>query len=403
MPDLDSRLARSRADLLDEIEQPPLATVRRRATRIRRRRAVTAGAAALALLGVVAIGVRPWQQDTTPSVTATDPSVTAPVYRGGGIDIIGLSPAPVHGLNGPIAEVEFSDEGVGIAAAGCDRNCPPLARTTDGGLSWSSVAQSPTGDGPMDVIAFPAGHWLVQGDRWWSSQTGSTWQVVTPPPATDRAVIEPGELPRVDQPLGAIGVLSWDRGPLGPLATQPGLTARWVAPAPAGDGAWWVGGLVGTAPAVAVSRDSGRSWTTTVLPTPADPAETVTVSTLGVEVYAMARNGAGEVLGIYHSADGGKRFTPTFVASGGDNAPAPFTGDPVPLLDGRLLVIQSAGKPSSWWASADDGKTFIPIVDLPAASWIRRTYAGYVAYGLFGGSWAAFSTDGTNWQKLQLN
>jgi len=400
-PNLESRLARSRSDLLDEIEQPPMAVVRRRATRIRRRRSVAAGATALAVLGVIGLAARPWQSDGPPQVTATDPPAIAPVYRGGGIEIIGLSPTPVYGLNGQIADVEFTDRDNGFAAAGCTPRCPELARTTDGGLSWREAKVTPTGSGPVDLIAFPGGHWLLDGDLDRSSPDGSAWRIVNPPLESTRADIGSDELPRVEQPAGRLAVWSWESGRLGPLKNQPQLSARWVAPAPTADGAWWVGGLVGTSPAVSVSRDSGRTWTTTTLPGTADPADSVTVSTLGTEAYAAARAETGQVLGIYHSTDNGKSFTATFRA--GKNTPAPYSGDLVPLLDGRLLAVESDGLAGSWWVSDDDGSSFSPIPELPAASSIHRTYAGYVVYGLFGGSWAAFSHDGTHWQKLQVN
>jgi hypothetical protein len=404
VPDLDNRLARSRAALLDQIDQPPLADVRRRARGIRRRRAAAAGATVLALLGVIGISARPWQHDTIPSVTATAPPSSAPVYQGGDIKVTGLLPDPVLSLDGEIGDVEFADRDHGIVAVGCDKACPPLASTADGGLRWQEVAQSPSGAGPTDVIAFPGGRWLLHGaDLYWASADGARWRMVTPPAETTRAAIGPGELPRVDQPGGQVSVLNADLGPLGPLAHQPDLTARWVAPAATADGAWWVGGLRGTAPAVAVSHDAGRSWKTTTLPGPVDPTDAVAISTLGSEVYAVARSEAGEVVGIYHSADSGGSFEATYLsaATGGAQTPRPFAGDPVPLLDGRLLLVQPNGTPSSWWVSADAGRTFAPAVGLPAVGLIRRTYAGYVAYRLFD-SWTAFSTDGSNWQKLQV-
>ncbi|GAA1884812.1 hypothetical protein [Asanoa iriomotensis] len=411
MPDLDNRLARSRSALLDEIEQPPMAAVRRRASRIRRRRATTAGAAALAVLGVIAIGARPWQQDAGPTtVTATDPPAIAPVYRGGGIEIIGLSPTKVHEIDGDIADVEFTDPAHGIAMAGCDRDCPPPASTEDGGLSWHTVPMSPSGgDGPTDVTAFPGGHWLLRGGgSQWSSFSGVGWEASTPPAPTAQENIGPGQLPGIERAGGDLVVRSWDQGTLGPLVEQPDLAVRWVAPAPAGDGSWWVGGLSGTTPAVAVSHDAGRDWTTTVLDPPVGEVADVRIGTLGSEVYALATGQVGELLGVYHSADGGRTFTATYLSAGGGPGPddkvpgGGVAGDPVPLLDGRLLVVERDGRQSSWWVSTDAGRTFSPVPGLPAAGSIRRTYAGYVVYGLFQSSWAAFSTDGSNWQKLQL-
>jgi hypothetical protein len=73
----------------------------------------------------------------------------------------------------------------------------------------------------------------------------------------------------------------------------------------------------------------------------------------------------------------------------------------VPLLDGRLLV---AGTDQRWYASADDGRTFTRAEGtLPAVGRLARTTAGYVAYDLFGGGWAAYSPDGATWRKLQIN
>ncbi|GIF53835.1 hypothetical protein DFJ67_2953 [Asanoa ferruginea] len=407
MPDLDNRLARSRTALLDEIEQPPLADVRRRARRIRRRRSAAAGATVLALLGVIGIAARPWQHDgTTPEVTASNPAAITPVYEAGGIKIVGLLPQPVYVLGGDNPDVEFTDRTHGLAATACAQDCPPLARTDDGGLKWGPAAPSPVGGGSADLIAFPGGRWLLKGgDSYWSSADGTNWKPVTPPAATSRAAIGPGELLRYDPVAAAVTVLSPEEGPLGPLTAQPELTIRSVIPPPAADGAWWIGGVVDGRPAVAVSRDSGRSWSVTPLPATAGDVYTVTTGTLGTEVYAVARGEKGELRAVYHSTDSGRDFTSNDLtgAAAAHKAPATVSGDPVPLLDGRLLVIEQGGAPSSWWVSDDGGASFSPVAGLPAVGFIRQTYAGYVAYQLFDSSWMAFSPDGSTWQKLQVH
>jgi len=406
VPDLDNRLARSRAALLDQIEQPPLTDVRRRARRIRRRRAAAAGATVLALLGVIGIGARPWQHDGTPDVTATGPPAITPVYEAGGIKIVGLLPQPVYVLGGEPADVEFTDRTHGLAATACAQDCPPLGRTDDGGLTWGPGAPSPVGGGLTDLIAFPGGRWLIIGDRsYWSSVDGTSWTMVTPPAATTRAAIGPGELLRYDPVTGAVTVVSPDQGPLGPLAEQPQLTIRSALPPPAADGAWWIGGVADGRPAVAVSRDSGRHWSTTSLAAPAGEVDTVTIGTLGTEVYAVARGENGELRAVYHSTDRGGHFTANDLAGAAADhkAPAVVSGDPVPLLDGRLLLVEQGGAPSSWWVSDDGGASFTPVVGLPAVGFIRRTYAGYVAYRLFDDTWMAFSADGSTWQKLQVH
>ncbi|HEX5597432.1 MAG TPA: sialidase family protein, partial [Micromonosporaceae bacterium] len=105
------------------------------------------------------------------------------------------------------------------------------------------------------------------------------------------------------------------------------------------------------------------------------------------------------ILALLHSADGGQTFTRT--RKGNAGAPQSLAGAMVPLLDGRLLV---AGGDRRWYISADDGATFTRAEgNLPAVGRLARTSAGYIAYDLFGGGWAAFSSDGSAWRKLQIN
>jgi hypothetical protein len=107
----------------------------------------------------------------------------------------------------------------------------------------------------------------------------------------------------------------------------------------------------------------------------------------------------GVISAIYRSDDSGEHFART---SPERVVPPPaLAGEPVPLLDGRLLV---AGTDHRWYLSEDDGRTFTQADGtLPVVGRISRTTAGYVAYDLFGGGWAAFSVDGSTWRKLQVN
>jgi hypothetical protein len=401
--DLDSQLTRSRAALLDEIDQPPLADVRRRARRIRRRRAAAAGAAAFVVLATIGIGVRPWQHGTEPVVTASGPPADAPIYRGGGITITGLEPGTLFDLDGEAGDVEFTDPSHGLVAAICAKTCPSVARTADGGLTWQRLTLPDEGSNLPDLVAFPGGRWLMVTETGYRAPAdGVTWQPVSPPEPATRAAIGADELPRLDEATNKVAVWSSERGPLGLLKTQPGLTVRWVSPAPNGDGTWWVGGVAGAEPAVAVTRDAGRTWTRTVLPGPVGETSTVTIGALGKEVYAVSQGESGELRGVYFSADSGRTFAPNYTGEPG-KAPAAVAGDPVPLLDGRLLLVQPGGTPSAWWVSEDEGRSFTAATGLPAVGAIHRTYAGYVAYRLFDGGWAAFSANGSDWQKLQFS
>ena len=125
MPDLDAQLARSRDDLFDEITQPPLATVQRRAGALRRRKvAVRSGAAAVALAGLAFAVVPGVTGDGPPPVAAPSVAPTGTVYRDDGITINGLvgSPLPLQ-LEGTLADVEFVDQTTGYVLTECADGC----------------------------------------------------------------------------------------------------------------------------------------------------------------------------------------------------------------------------------------------------------------------------------------
>ena len=159
---LDRRLAQGRADLLDEIEQPPLAAVTARATGLRRRRQVVrAGAAALAVLAISTLGARALSDQAgpdRPDQLATQPPAPVPTYAGGGITIEGLTEDRGPDLPGTITDVEFTDPDHGyLVIAACRGLAPCFARTTDGGRTWAQE-ELPAGlvfdGGRADLIAF---------------------------------------------------------------------------------------------------------------------------------------------------------------------------------------------------------------------------------------------------------
>jgi hypothetical protein len=312
--------------------------------------------------------------------------------------------------------------------AGCQVR---FAATSDGGQSWQErttplaetllAADAPpvllTFDGRIAIAEEPASVPVGRPLRRYSSgDAGLGWQadpVASAP--TPVAAIPHGAHPYVQATdPGALGgchggwlaVWTVDAAQPLPLAQQPALQPCWAASRPAGDGSWWVGGILpgsGSAPgspAVAVSRDQGRSWTVTVLSAQPTEVSGVRVATLGEHVYAVVlgpRTGpdVAPVRAIYHSTDRGARFgrsDPTRVGE-----PSQLAGDLVPLLDGRLLLVAGDG---SWYVSADDGDTFAPARTLGHAGRLARTGSGYVVYGLFGGGWCAYSSDGSTWHKL---
>jgi hypothetical protein len=419
-PDLDARLGRSRADLLGEIDQPPLSVVRRRAGALRRRRTAVAGSALAVLVATGVVVLHPWSgpggnRGAEPAAEASA-RPSAPVFRGAGITISGLDPKFLVDVPGTITDVEFVDPDHGYVVSQCPVGtpCPTVSVTDDGGLTFarSTLPDAARRDG-LEVVAFPRGQALLaagdatfatmHGGRSWQATPGGTGGASGRPVAAT-----PDQILRYD---GSGGVAVWDpvRGRLGQLRDGPaGIEVRWVAARAAGDGAWWVGGVAPDgAPAVSVTRDGGKTWKTTAL-TAAGTVSEVHVTALGREVFAVATGSDGALLGAYHSMDAGGVFYPTWTP--GEPGPAKVLGDPVPLLDGRLLVAEPAasgtatgGAGGRWWVSDDQGRSFTNAAGLPAVGRLQTTAAGYVAYGLFAGGWTAYSTDGATWQKLQAN
>ncbi|MDI1459984.1 RNA polymerase sigma factor [Catellatospora sp. KI3] len=227
-----SRLSRGRdalRGLLDDVEAPPLAEVRARAGRIRRRRqAAQVGSLAAAVL-TIAVVVLPWQQRSAPEPLASArPSASAgpSTYTGSGLSVIGVvDPGTTPDLPGQINELEL-DGAAGWLRTSCkaaERDCrPAFARTDDGGLTWYAMA-------------------------------------------------DPGLAPPAP-------------------ASPPPLTGAWTARRPTPAGVWWAAGLHGSLPALAASTDGGKTWQRYDL---SGPADSVTATVRGEQVLAVVgRRGA---------------------------------------------------------------------------------------------------------------
>jgi photosystem II stability/assembly factor-like uncharacterized protein len=147
---------------------------------------------------------------------------------------------------------------------------------------------------------------------------------------------------------------------------------------------------MGGQPAVATTRDGGRTWSPQVLPGEGAARVTVMASHAYVVVTGV---GADDLRAIYHSVDGG----PFNAVPDRRGRPEEIAGEPIALLDGRLVAVADG----RWYVSDDDGETFTMAEgNLPVVGGLARTAAGYVAYDLFHQDWAAFSTDGATWRKF---
>ena len=403
MPDLDRQLRETGARLFDEIRIPDLDVVRGRARHIRRRRrGLAAGASALALLLVVGLGITAIDRIAgrpAPVPAASDPTGT--MWQGGGITLHGLD-GPVLDQPGDLIDIQFADSKHGYAlSAQCTPGCRfALAATTDGGHSWADSRLPDVAapeDGPPRLVTVGPGVAIqASGHVNFATYPDPGWAQVLPTAVFD-AVPMGGRLWAAGTECGT-GLQAWSpAGLLGRLSTAPSITVCSVIPEPAADGAWWVGGRTpdGSAPAVAVSRDRGATWTVTVLP----GSGTAQVTTLGGRVYATVVTPRGgqpypetqRITAIFLSTNGGQ-FTPLV-----DNA-GTVVGDVAPLLDGRLVA---AGP--DWQITGAPGTTFDRAGgSLPWVHRIVRTPGGWVAYDLFKAGWAAVSPDGETWQKLNL-
>jgi photosystem II stability/assembly factor-like uncharacterized protein len=401
---LDERLAGGRAALLADIDQPSLDRIGSRAAGIRRRRRRVRGGAVLAVVALAALVVIRPGDDPAPRV-AQPPPDQLPVYVGDGITINGLPDlSAALDLPGTVVDVEFADPEHAYAVSACGSEhpatCrPSLAATTDGGRTWETRAFPPGVDRRErpELEVFSPYRLLIRiGALAYSSKdAGQTWRetIVGDLPSA----MSGGDLLRPGQggsrcAGGRVEVWTPDFGPRGPLSRQPDLDVCQVVPAGDAGRAWWAGGTAGGQAAVAVTRDRGAGWRSQALAI----AGSARVAVLGSHVYAFVIDPDGRLGAVFHSADRGASFYRT----GSTNLPPGLAGDPVPLLDGRLLVAGSDGR---WWVSKDDGRTFVRASGtLPAVGRLARTPAGYVAHDLFHGGWSAFSTDGSTWRKLDL-
>lgn len=199
-------------------------------------------------------------------------------------------------------------------------------------------------------------------------------------------------------------VMSPDDGRLRELKARPPLSGMLLPAAYAEpDGSWWVSGKdrATGAPAVAFSRDAGRSWTASV------PNRSVgkrawhlRVSVGEGVVYAAEM---GEIKGvqdvknplraIYRSRDGGLTWERTWRA-GPQGEPRSLMGVLVPGPGGRLVVHAESGR----FTSTDGGRTFRAAEpDVEHASTVPL---GRLAGG--GGCDYRTTADGVRWSAFRL-
>ncbi|MCX4981694.1 sialidase family protein [Streptomyces sp. NBC_00572] len=172
---------------------------------------------------------------------------------------------------------------------------------------------------------------------------------------------------------------------------------------PEPDGSWWVSGtdpLSGRA-AVAVSRDGGRGWTVSRLPSPAtSPGWHTSVAVGRDAVYAaeMGELAGGEPVknpmrALHRSVDGGRTWQRMWT-TGPSEQPRSLLGLPVPGPGGRVEI----GTELSGYESVDGGRTFVRLGD--GTQHTRRTPLGLLREGT--PCQYALTLDGVRWSEFQL-
>lgn len=314
-----------RTEVGDAVRQPDFASVRGRARRVRRRRALTSGAMFLA---------------TVLAVTGVAQAVRTVLDDGAAVSARPAAAGPLEYVWPRMTSTAAAGTALYGALARCTSCDAEFYTSPDDGATWQRRTVPPgpqhTGDPrrpvliPLnpDTVAWyeppfdePSTPGPATLDRLWiTSDDGRSWR----PAVRDMRPVDavpPGAKPvdcrfllRVS--TCAVAVLDPATGRLAPLSGQPTgieVGARWtddvnVPP----DGRLWVPGLEpGTRkPAVAVSSDAGRTWRThafarsEVAVTDIAMHRPQVAAGPGTTAYVLAQR-AGDLVDTYYTTDGG--------------------------------------------------------------------------------------------------
>jgi hypothetical protein len=249
-------------------------------------------------------------------------------------------------------------------------------------------------------------------ERWYSDDGGRSWRKVpierglSVQAIPEGAVLEPqcAVVTTVCRRLGRLLVMLPESGRSAALANPPPLANLSPGSVPTADGAWWVSGLdPGTGrPAIAVSRDAGRSWTVGAVPAfDGTPYGGLTVTATPGAAYATAitrtPDGGSWLLAIFRSTDGGQTWERTWQASG-SREPRSINGVAVAAADGKLIVATQSG---TTYVSTDGGRTFQWNRDLLGhVEWNR---GGYFVSNTYPSTVYTWSPDGVYWLRYTVS
>jgi hypothetical protein len=394
-----------------------LGAVTRRRSRARRRAVAAAAAGVAVLLAAVATGVAVLQrQETVPTrpggLTNPADSVEQTVY--------------------PVALVFDGDRGaatlgtchviVRLFGGPCDYR---VATTTDGGRTWR-IATLPESNGHPPPTPFLVGERTIVADsldgpaRWVSRDSGRSWT------KTGKSVEgTTGSVPDGSPVLGFCPGPDDGRCDAVPIVlTEDGTATRLDVAEPAGlaldqvdedlsvlaeDGSVWLSDHVSLPrtgdilPAVAVSRDRGRTWVNRAVPAPGEIEGVTTVD--GVTAYAVVTElrpstaaPETETQTVVRTSDGGLTWDPMALPPESDPDPNPSVDSGgtqwsvAALPDGGALLADSAS--GDVYRTDATGTRFTPAPGVPRLTEISPVRGGYLGTG---GRHVWYSTNGDEW------
>jgi len=427
MTDLNDRLELLRADLLSRIVAPPPLAVFNRNGRPRRNQMAAALVAAAVVIAVLTTGALLTRGNRHPNsqpaaaIAATYPSSAHLIPATAATSQVTVA----AGKDRSVASADMADAQHGFALIeNCTANAsacgPSTVAATQDGIRWvqhpvpappndplvtmyagGTVAPTLTALGPRSVFyqASPSG----PKSGYFSSDAGATWTPV--PPGVNGTVtdIPTGASLQAGCPTGgtdpcptvALTVRLPSNGHLARLVHQPDLAVDSANAAPLVDGAWWVSGSKGGQHAVAVSRDQGQTWTSTILPAAAGQYRfTSPVTGAGGHLWALGIGQLPDVknglLAVYRSDNDGKSWESAWTAKPGEQ---PRSAVGVGIASSGRLTICDENQPQRGWVSGDRGVTFTQTVCLAggAPQWSKAGYLGRDGTNLI------VSRDGIHW------
>jgi hypothetical protein len=435
MTDLDDQLDLLRADLTSRILAPPLPSVVAGSAVPHRRRLSAALVAAALVIAVLTTGALLARSNRHPNTAPAAPHPASSTTQ----KLAPATPPKPATVSKPAASTQVANWFRSIPSASmadsrhgfalvqtCNADgstCRNAISVTQDGTHWvgraapvntsnqdtvtgGADAPSLTALGPRTVFfqAAPAG----ARSGFVSFDAGDTWRPV--PPGVNGRVdrIPTGGVLEAMCPTGgsdqcltiALTVRLPGTGELAKLAHQPDIAVESANAAPLPDGSWWVTGTSGGKPAVAVSRDDGRTWTSTALPDVAGQyLYTSSVTGDGQHLWALAIGQLPDVknglLGVYGSTDDGRTWRVVRTAKAGLQ---PRSALGVAIASGNRVTICDESSPQRGWVSANGAATFKQTV-CPAPGFSKWSGSGYLSTD---GTTISLSSDGSLWTHSTL-